>query len=220
MIKKIQDTGMTHTAVEPIDHGRIETARIETARRAAQRGGVIIFPARCMYGLGADALNEAAVEKIFAIKQRDCGKPILVLAKDMDAVQRLAAHIPQDAKTLARHFWPGDVTLVFDAKKGLPENLTAGGGKIGVRIPGHPLTAALVKALDSPLTGTSANISGAPGCRRISDIPAPIRRAADVVLDAGVLEGGVGSTVVDVTGSRPAVLREGVVLKKDIFSRL
>ena len=211
---------MTSTAPHIPGPAKIDPGLIQTASRVVKKGGVILFPARCMYGLGADALNEEAVEKIFVMKQRDRGKPLLVLAKDMDAVQQLAAHVPEEAKTIARHFWPGDVTLVFQAKETLPENLTAGSGKIGIRIPGHPLTAALVNALDSPLTGTSANISGAPGCRRIADIPAEIRDASDFALDAGLLEGGPGSTVVDVTGARPVVIREGVILKKNIFPAL
>jgi len=211
---------MTKIATAPTP-AKIDPGLIQTAVEMVKSGGVILFPARCMYGLGADAMNQAAVEKIFAMKQRDRGKPLLILAKDMEAVQQLAAHITENAKAIARHFWPGDVTLVFQAKETLPENLTAGSGKIGIRIPGHPLTAALVNALDSPITGTSANISGAPGCRRIDDIPRKIRDAADVfALDAGLLEGGPGSTVVDVTGTSPVVLREGVILKKDIFSIL
>jgi L-threonylcarbamoyladenylate synthase len=114
-------------------------------------------------------------------------------------------------------FWPGRVTLVFDARDTLPDSLTAQSGKIGVRLPGHPVAAAMVRQVKGPLTGTSANLSGRPGCYRLPDLDPQIAGQVDLVLDAGTLQGGVGSTVVDVTGEPPRILREGQVTAGQIL---
>ena len=115
-------------------------------------------------------------------------------------------------------FWPGRVTLVFEAAATVPNYLTAGSGKIGIRLPGHPVAAALIESLGAPLTGTSANLSGKPGCSCIDDLDPLLVQPMDAVLDAGPLKGGNGSTVVDVTGDIPRVLREGQIPEKDILT--
>jgi len=115
-------------------------------------------------------------------------------------------------------FWPGRVTLVFEAAGTLPHQLTAGTAKIGIRLPGHPVAAALVKSLGRPLTGTSANLSGRPGCRCIDDLDPQLIKQLDIVLDAGPLKGGTGSTVVDVTQDMPKILREGEISGKEILT--
>jgi len=117
-------------------------------------------------------------------------------------------------------FWPGALTIVFKAKKVLPANLTAGTGRIGVRMPQHPVALALAKALKSPITATSANITGNSGCSQVSDIDPLIADKLDLILDAGPLKGGIGSTVVDVTYDFPKILREGAIPATDIFAVL
>jgi L-threonylcarbamoyladenylate synthase len=116
------------------------------------------------------------------------------------------------------HFWPGGVTLVFKAVDTVPQHLTAGTGKIGIRLPGHPVAAALVDSLGGPLTGTSANLAGRPGSRRIDDLEPNLVQQLDAVLDAGTLKGGTGSTVVDVTQDIPRILREGEISEKEILT--
>ena len=116
------------------------------------------------------------------------------------------------------HFWPGRVTLVFEAADSVPQALTAGTGKIGIRLPGHPVAVALVESLGGPLTGTSANLSGSPGCRRVDDLDPQLIQQLDMVLDAGPLKGGTGSTVVDVTREIPRVLRAGEISEKEIMA--
>ena len=118
------------------------------------------------------------------------------------------------------HFWPGRITLVFKAAADVPSYLTAGTGKIGIRLPGHPAAAALLRVLPTPLTGTSANLSGKPGCRRIEDLENQIAGSLDLILDAGTLNGGIGSTVVDVTIEPPKILREGEVSGAEIMTIL
>ncbi len=206
--------------ISPIKKVNPDASDLDIIREAAdliKKGGVVLFPTRCLYGLGADAFNADAVVRIFEIKQRPDQNPILLLIHDERQLEGLVTHIPHAASRIMARFWPGKVTLVFEAKPGLPPNLTAGTGKIGVRLCGHPMGAALTKAVNGPLTGTSANISGQPGCSRVSDLETRIRERVDLILDAGPLKGGAGSTVVDVTGGDVKVLREGAVSCAQFF---
>lgn len=193
----------------------------ETIRQAAaviRGGGVVCFPTRCLYGLGADAFNAAAVERVFDIKQRPAELPLLVLINSPAQMDGLARSIPRVAHVLMQRFWPGRLTLVLEAEASLPERLTAGTGKIGIRLAAHTVARALVEAVGNPITGTSANISGGTGCRQISELDPKIRRQVDIVLDGGPLKGGVGSTVVDVTGESMVLIREGEVSKPEIMA--
>ena len=191
---------------------------IKKAASVIKAGGTIAYPTRCLYGLGADAFNADAVAGIFSIKQRSAQKPILILIDHPKQLERLVTHVPKIAANIMRQFWPGKVTLVFEASEDLSPDLTGGSGKIGIRLPGHPVASALVKAVTSPITGTSANLSGRPGCHQIIDLEPRVARQLDLMLDAGPLGGGRGSTVVDVTaGDRPIVLREGVISARDIM---
>lgn len=183
-------------------------------------GGVIVFPTERLYGLGADAFNIEAVNKIFSIKNRPQYNPILVLIKDRNVLERLVKHVTPVAEKLMKCFWPGKITLVFEAKGTLPSNLTAGSQKIGVRIPGHTVASALVNAVDNPITGTSANISSESGCSQISGLSFQIAEKVDIILDADQLKGGKGSTVVDVTLDPPEILREGEISANEIIKIL
>jgi len=176
-----------------------------------QKGGTVCFPTRCLYGLAADALNRKAVERIFEIKKRSRDKPLLVLIPGRELLSTMVEEVPPEAVRIMDAFWPGKVTLVFKACKQIPENLTAGTAKIGVRLPGHPVAAALVREAGRPITGTSANLSGEPGAPRIEDLAAEVSTSVDMILDAGPLKGGTGSTLVDMTRHPPVVLREGEI---------
>ena len=191
---------------------------IQEAAALIRKGGVMAFPTRCLYGLGADAFNPDAVNRIFEIKQRPAKNPILILIDDPNRLKSLVTHISEAAKAISKRFWPGRVTLVFNASAKVPGTLTAGTGKIGIRLAGHPVAAALVRAVQGPITGTSANVSGFPGCHQIEDLHPTVAEQLDFILDAGPLKGGQGSTVVDVCGDIPRVLREGAVSKRDIMS--
>lgn len=193
----------------------------ETITRAAtliRQGGVVVFPTASLYGLGADAFNVHAVGRIVRLKERDPNKPILVLVDSPRMMARVARSVNPMAHYLIGRLWPGRVTFVVQAGEGVPLGLTGGSGKIGVRQVAHPVAAALVKALDSPLSGTSANLSGAGGCAAIDKLDPAVLNSVDLVLDAGPLAGGTGSTVVDVTGLTPVVLREGAVPEKEILT--
>ena len=193
---------------------------IGEAANVIKSGGVVMFPTRGLYGLGADAANPEAVARVFDIKERPFEKPILVLVSKMADLKNLVSHIPVSAEKIMKRIWPGGVTLVFTAKETISEILTAKTGKIGIRMTEHPVALALCRACDGPITGTSANLSGAPGCKRIEDLDHTIAQRIDLILDAGSLKGGVGSTVVDITVDPPAIIRRGSVSAAKILAVL
>ena len=219
-MNKKPENSKRNSEIKTIDPVRPDQQVIEQAADIVTNGGIVIFPTRTLYGMGVDAFNENAVSRVFCFKQRAVDKPLSVLVSTVDAVAGLAADIPDAAVRLMRNFWPGRLTIVFSARPDVPGGLTAGTGKIGIRVPEHPVATALVAALDCPLTATSANLSGDPGADCIDNLPPEIINNVDLVLDSGKLKGGLGSTVVDVSTDPPTVLREGEVSKNDLFSVL
>ena len=201
-----------------IDPENPDPGKIQEAAETIRMGGVIAFPTRCLYGLGADPFNPKAVDRIFKIKQRLSAKPILLLIDNPARLKPLVTRMTGSADDLIKRFWPGRVTLVFDASDKVPDSLMAGTEKIGIRLAGHPTAAALAAAVQGPITGTSANLSGQAGCHRIEDLPPAVVEQLDLILDAGPLRGGRGSTVVDVSGNALKILREGVVSKEEILA--
>jgi L-threonylcarbamoyladenylate synthase len=161
--------------------------------------------------LAADALQPQAVKKVFTIKQRPPDMPLLVLISEHHEAHRLAHSVSPMAKNLMTRFWPGNLTLILPARPHLPRALTAESGNIGIRQTKHPVAAALVRACGTPITGTSANLSGQPGCRRVEDLDPSVARGVDLVLECGPLAGGKGSTIVDTTQVPAVILREGSI---------
>ena len=194
-----------------IDPAQPDPDAIRRAATVIRDGGVVVYPTSLLYGLGADALNPDAVDRVFAVKRRAATKPVSILINSRQDLDYLAAEIPAAAEVLMDRLWPGKVTLVFRTTAGLPINLTAGTGKIGIRLPLHPVAKKLLEEAGRPVTATSANLSGGPACASVPDMPETLLRAADLILDAGGLPGGAGSTVIDVTLSPPVILREGAV---------
>ncbi len=201
----------------PISPNRPEPDRIQRAARVLADGGVVILPTRGLYGLGCDIRKADAVARVFNIKKRPPDKPSLVLISHPRMLTDVVASVSPLAERLMAAFWPGRVTFVMQGRKDLPAGLRSATGKVGVRWVGHPVAVALVEAAGTPITGTSANISDAGGCDRIDAIDESIAAAVDMILDAGILAGGPGSSVVDVTGREPSILREGAVLAGDII---
>ena len=197
------------------DHGQIiEAGKIICCQ------GIVIFPAQCLYGVAANALDPDAVRKVFEIKQRPLNNPILVLIHTRDDVNRLVKKIPPAARVLMDRFWPGNLTLVFGAAAPVSPLLTAGTGKIGIRIPAHPAARALVAQAKGPITGTSANLSGQPGCSRVDQLPSAMILGADLIIDAGPLKGGPGSSIVDITTDPVRIVRQGAVAALQIHQAL
>ena len=195
----------------------------ETLARALallRRGGTVAYPTETFYGLGADALNEAAVGKIYAIKGRGFQNPLPVIIGAREDLAPLVADVPDVALPLMKDFWPGPLTLVFRAAPCVPPLLTAGTGKIGIRLSSHPVARELARRLGGPLTATSANLSGRKEAVSAQEVRENLRRLEpDALLDGGPTPGGRGSTVLDVTMDPPVLLREGAVPSDRIFRK-
>ena len=179
------------------------------AARVVRRGGVIAMPTDSFYALGACALDEPAVRRVCAIKGQRESKPILVLISDRSQLDALAARVPPGAAVLMDRFWPGPLTIVFPASPHLPAALTAGTGTIGVRLPAQPLLAKLLQAT-GPLTGTSANRSGAVPAQTAREVENSLGREVDLILDGGPASTLLPSTVIAVAET-VRVLREGPI---------
>jgi len=184
---------------------------INEAARVIFAGGVVAVPTESFYGLSVNALHEKAVERLIAIKKRREDHPVLILIHSADELERYVAQIPPVALRLMEAFWPGGLTLVFNANPGLPVLLTGGTGKIGIRLSSHPVPTRLAKIAGVAITGTSANLTGAPPCERAEEVLEALGSQVDLILDGGRTAGGKGSTVLDVTLTPPAILREGIV---------
>lgn len=191
----------------------------EKIKNLLSQGGLIAYPTDTFYGLGADPFNERAVANIYKIKKRSLHKPILVLISSIKQLDRLALDISPSAEKLMRNLWPGPLTLLFKALPHLPENLTAGTGKIGVRLPDHEFSRKMIQYIDQPLTASSANISGSPSSRTAEDL-VNLDGNLDLIVDGGKTNGGKESTVLDTTLVPPKLIREGAISKKQIESIL
>ena len=178
--------------------------------------GVVAVPTESFYGLAVHALNEKAIERLFAVKQRREDNPVLILIPSKDSLSRYVTEVSEKARKLTRRFWPGGLTMVFFADPILPRSLTAGTGKIGVRLSGHPVPTELARAAGAPITGTSANRSGQPPCSTAKEVMEAVGKDIDLILDGGKTTGRKGSTVLDVTVDPPVVIREGMVSREEL----
>ena len=187
---------------------------------AVRRGDVIVFPTETLYGLGADALNAAAVDKVFQLKGRDPNNPIPVLVSDRAMLNTLASTVPPLAEKLIERFWPGPLTLVLPARSSIPAPLLNLSGGLGVRISSHPIAQQIVKLLGRPLTATSANPSGQPGALTIAQARVYFSDSIDTFVDGGELSSKSGSTVAAVEGNSIKIIRAGEISAREIDSAL
>ncbi len=183
---------------------------------ALNRGDVIVFPTETLYGLGAAALNFAAVEKVFQLKGRDANNPFPVLVADRAMLNSLVETISPLADKLIEGFWPGPLTLVLPAKKNIPAPLVNSSGGIGVRISSQPIANEIVKTLGRPLTATSANPTGQPGAQTLEQARKYFSGRIEIFVDGGELYSPTGSTVAAVTDNRIEIIRAGEIAKDRI----
>ena len=188
---------------------------IEKGVKILQKGGVIAFPTDTVYGLGADAFNSTAVERIYEIKNRPKHRQLPLLIADVERLITLADSIPEIAWFLARRFWPGGLTLVLPKTDSLPAYL-APGPTIAVRVPDHPVCLALIQHLGNPVIGTSANISGQPAALTAEEVGQQLGGKIDFIINGGKCPGGKESTVVNVTRESPIILRQGIIPSHEI----
>jgi L-threonylcarbamoyladenylate synthase len=178
---------------------------VERAAAAIVDGDLVVYPTETVYGLGADALDTTAVERVFEAKGRDRSKPLSLGVPSVDAALE-HVRVTDREERFMRAFLPGPVTVVVERSPTVPDALVAGRDRVGVRVPDHPLARDLLDAADTPVTATSANASGRPSVRRVADLDDRVRDAAAVVLDGGETP-GTESTVLD--PARDEILRRG-----------
>ena len=184
---------------------------IEAAVRLLRKGGVVAVPTDTLYGLAASASDAGAVERVFRIKGRSRDMALPLLLADPGDIVVCAAEVSAIAWTLARHFWPGPLTLVVRRAPGIPGIVVGGMDTVAVRVPDHPVPRAVVRSLGAPITGTSANRSGGPAPISARAVLDQLGDEVDHVIDAGDCPIGVPSTVLDVTRAAPVLLRAGAV---------
>lgn len=190
---------------------------LKLAAESILRGGVVVFPTETFYALGAHCMCRSALARIYQIKARAHWAPLLCIVDGPERLGELVERIPPEARVLMERFWPGPLTLVFPAKKSLPEALTGQGKGVGVRWSSHPLAQALVKEVGAAVVGTSANLSGEPPATLVGEIPKLLLKSVDGVLNGGKLSGGLPSTVLDCTVKPFKILRSGAVSTQELL---
>jgi L-threonylcarbamoyladenylate synthase len=184
---------------------------IQKGKDTILSGGLVAFPTESFYGLAVNSLDEKAIKRLFQAKKRKSDQPILLLIPSIESLDQYVRNIPEVAHKLIERYWPGGLTLIFKAAPNVSPLLTAGTGKIGVRLSSHPVAAALVRSVGIPVTGTSANISGQPPCSMSNQVLESLGQSVDLILDGGSTEGKAGSTLLDVTVDPPLILRQGMI---------
>jgi len=201
-----------------VDGKRPDERVIHQAALIIRQGGVAAYPTESFYGLGVDPAREDAVNRVFQMKEREKNRPILILIPSIESLDSYVTHVSVAAHALIDAFWPGGLTLVFDASDRVPKTVTAGTGKIGIRLSSHPVAASLVRILGAPITSTSANLSGKGACRSGEEVLQQFGKKVDIVLDGGPAMGKSASTVLDVSVDPPRILRQGMVSKEQLES--
>ena len=198
-----------HTEVLLARDPHADAAAIRRAAALLRAGELVAFPTETVYGLGADATNDRAVEAIFRVKGRPRSDPLIVHLASVEWVGRVARDLPDRTLALARHFWPGPLTLVVPRAPALSARVSAGGATVGVRVPAHPIALALIEAADVPVAAPSANRFMHTSPTTAQHVLADLDGSIACVLDGGPCHVGVESTVVDLTVQPPRLLRPG-----------
>jgi len=181
-----------------------------------KRGGIVAFPTDTVYGLGACASLHQAVEQVYQVKERPRNMALPLLLAHTLQISEVAEPVPPIAWLLAHNFLPGALTIVLHKSNSVPDIITGGGITVAVRIPAHPIPVALADGLGMPIVGTSANLSGKPSVLTADEVYSQFGDKVDLVIDGGRCSGGRESTIVDVTGETPVVLREGAISRKEL----
>ena len=199
------------TDVMRVDAARPDEALIRAAAERLRHGGLVAFPTETVYGLGVHALDAEAVRRLFAAKERPANDPLIVHVASLSALEPLVSRVPASAPALGARFWPGPLTLVMPRADRVPLEVTAGRETVAVRIPAHPVARALLAAAGVPVAAPSANLFSRPSPTRAEHVMDDLGGRIDLIVDAGPTTIGVESTVLDLTGPVPRVLRPGAV---------
>jgi L-threonylcarbamoyladenylate synthase len=199
-----------------VDPRHPDPATLREASELLRAGRLVVFPTETVYGLGAHALDDAAVERIYEAKGRPSLNPLIVHVADAAAARMLASDWTSLADVLAKAFWPGPLTLVVRKAPSIPQRVSAGQDTVGLRVPAHPVALALLRESRLPIAAPSANLSNQVSPTTADHVRRGLGERVDLILDGGATTVGIESTVVDVTGAVPRILRPGMISANDI----
>ena len=189
---------------------------VERGISILKQGGIVAFPTDTVYGLGACADIGQAVERVYQVKERPRNMALPLLLANISQISEIAHPVPQIAWVLAHIFLPGGLTLVLHKSGSVPDIIAAGGETVAVRVPNHPIPMMLIEGVGTPIVGTSANLSGKPSALTADEVYSQFGDKIDLIIDGGRCPGGKESTIVDVTGETPVVLREGAISREEL----
>ncbi len=198
----------------------VDDPAIREAAAILTAGGLVAFPTETVYGLGADGLNPEAVARIYAAKGRPATNPVILHVDGLASAQALTSRWPDEATALVERFWPGPLTLVLPASEKVPSIVRAGGPTVALRCPAHHIAQALIKAVGRPLAAPSANRSQHLSPTLAEHVASSLGEAVDLILDGGPTEAGLESTILDLSGARPRILRPGPVAPAELAALL
>lgn len=202
------------TIIRAIDRRNPEPDIIAKAAEIIQKGGLVAFPTETVYGLGGNALDPGASKKIYAAKGRPSDNPLIAHIAEPEDLDRLTAEVPEAARKLMDAFWPGPLTMIFHKLDSVPYETTGGLDTVAVRMPAHQGALALIRQSGVPIAAPSANASGRPSPTCAAHVAEDLSGRIDMILDGGNADIGVESTIVDLTGEKPCILRPGYITKE------
>ncbi len=211
------------TKIRRINPEQFQNEELREACEILRRKGLVAFPTETVYGLGGDAMAPEAAGKIYAAKGRPSDNPLIIHIADMKDLEILAQKIPENAKRLAEAFWPGPLTMIFRKQERVPDSTTGGLDTVAVRMPSHPLALELIRQSGVLIAAPSANISGRPSPTKAEHVVEDLSGRIDMILDGGSVGIGLESTIIDLSGEEPCILRPGyitIAMLEDVIGRV
>lgn len=211
------------TQIFKVDSDNIDNTIIDKAADIIKSGGLVAFPTETVYGLGGDGLNPEASMKIYAAKGRPSDNPLILHISDISQLSTLVSEIPENAKRLASEFWPGPLTMILKKSNIVPKETSGGLDTVAIRFPENRVAQALITSSGTPIAAPSANTSGRPSPTRASHVEFDLSGKIDMIIDGGACEFGLESTIVDLSGEVPCLLRPGSItleMLRDVLGRV
>lgn len=204
------------TKLFKIDINNIDGELMKEAGEVIEKGGLVAFPTETVYGLGGDGLNPSSSEKIYRAKGRPSDNPLIIHIADIKDLDKIVREVPEKAMKLAKAFWPGPLTMIFNKSDAVPKETTGGLDTVAVRMPNHKVALELIKHSSGYIAAPSANLSGRPSPTEAAHVIEDMDGRADIIIDGGTSTIGLESTIVDLTGDVPMVLRPGYISIKSL----